>query len=212
MNPANIEYWYCGGCGKYFSDANAMVEIPQSNTVIPAIQEHTEDGSGWHQDETNHWNICECGEILNLEAHTFRWMTDREATQTEPGLRHEECAVCGYAKEAEEIPAAEVPETPEESSGASDTGDTDAGNTDTAKPSESDKSGNAEAASGSDAQTESSASSGQASASATQTTAAASPETGDDASMVLSAVLLIGAGIVLTGGIIYKVRKHYIKY
>lgn len=32
--------------------------------------------------------------------HTFEWKTDKEATQTEAGSKHEECAVCGYAKEA----------------------------------------------------------------------------------------------------------------
>ena len=32
----NIEYWYCAGCGKYFSDADAENEITLENTVIPA--------------------------------------------------------------------------------------------------------------------------------------------------------------------------------
>ena len=31
----NIEYWYCEACGKYYSDAGAENEIPQSETVIP---------------------------------------------------------------------------------------------------------------------------------------------------------------------------------
>ena len=32
-------------------------------------------------------------------------MTDKEATATEAGSRHEECDVCGFAKAAVEIPA-----------------------------------------------------------------------------------------------------------
>ena len=30
----NIEYWHCGGCGKYYKDAAAQDEIKQENTVI----------------------------------------------------------------------------------------------------------------------------------------------------------------------------------
>ena len=30
----NIEYWYCGGCGKYYKDAAAQEEIKQEDTVI----------------------------------------------------------------------------------------------------------------------------------------------------------------------------------
>lgn len=34
----NIEYWYCAGCGKYYSDAAATKEITKDATVIPAIK------------------------------------------------------------------------------------------------------------------------------------------------------------------------------
>ena len=47
--------------------------------------------------------------MLNGAAHTFAWVTDREATATEAGLRHEECTVCGYEKAAVEIPATGTP-------------------------------------------------------------------------------------------------------
>ena len=32
----NIEYWYCQGCGKYFSDAALTVEIQKEDTILPA--------------------------------------------------------------------------------------------------------------------------------------------------------------------------------
>ena len=47
----NIEYWYCDGCDKYYSDATASKEISKADTVIsklPAENDfpHTgEDGS-----------------------------------------------------------------------------------------------------------------------------------------------------------------------
>lgn len=105
MTEGNIEYWYCDGCDKYFSDEAGTQEIALADTVIPKLTEHTADGSGWHSDETGHWNTCECGEKLNEAAHTFEWVTDKEATAAEAGSKHEECTVCGYAKAAVEIPA-----------------------------------------------------------------------------------------------------------
>ena len=33
----NIAFWYCSGCGKYFSDANAEHEITQAQTVVPTL-------------------------------------------------------------------------------------------------------------------------------------------------------------------------------
>ena len=105
MTEGNIEYWYCDGCDKYFSDEAGTQEIALADTVIPKLTEHTADGSGWHSDEAGHWNTCECGEMLNEAAHTFEWVTDKEATAAEAGSKHEECTVCGYAKAAVEIPA-----------------------------------------------------------------------------------------------------------
>ena len=35
LREGNIEYWYCSGCGKYYKDAKATIEITQEDTVIP---------------------------------------------------------------------------------------------------------------------------------------------------------------------------------
>lgn len=113
MTEGNIEYWYCDGCDKYFSDEAGTQEIALADTVIPKLTEHTADGSGWHSDETGHWNTCECGEKLNEAAHTFEWVIDKEATAAEAGSKHEECTVCGYAKAAVEIPATGETTSPE---------------------------------------------------------------------------------------------------
>ncbi|MGI6070591.1 MAG: LPXTG cell wall anchor domain-containing protein [Blautia sp.] len=99
----NIEYWYCPDCNKYFSDAAGTQEITQAATVIPQI-EHSVDTTGWHSDENNHWNTCTCGAEMNEAAHTFGWITDKEATTTVEGSRHEECTVCHYKKDAVAIP------------------------------------------------------------------------------------------------------------
>ena len=105
MTEGNTEYWYCDGCDKYFSDEAGTKEIALANTVIPKLTEHTADGTGWHSNETSHWNTCECGEKLKEAAHTFEWVIDKEATATEKGSKHEKCTVCGYEEAAVEIPA-----------------------------------------------------------------------------------------------------------
>ena len=120
LEDGNIAYWYCEYCDKYFKDGAGRNEFTLKDLIIPKLTEHTADGSGWHSDETSHWNTCECGEKINEAVHTYAWVTDKEATATETGLKHEECSICGHVKEAVEIPVLEDTEvqTPE----TSDTG------------------------------------------------------------------------------------------
>lgn len=112
LTEGNIEYWYCDGCRKYFSDEDGTKEITLADTVLPKLTGHTPDGTGWHYDETNHWQICECGAKLNEAAHDYEWVVDKEATATQAGSKHEECTVCGYQKDAVEIPATGTNEAP----------------------------------------------------------------------------------------------------
>lgn len=44
-------------------------------------------------------------ETIPLTAHTLQWVTDKAATETEEGSRHEECSVCGWIGKTETIPA-----------------------------------------------------------------------------------------------------------
>lgn len=77
---------------------------------------HTE-GTEWKSDADNHWHVCTvagCGVVIDSSkaAHEFEWKIDKEATATEKGSKHEECKVCGYKKEAVEIPATGTPTEP----------------------------------------------------------------------------------------------------
>lgn len=68
--------------------------------------------------------------------HTFAWVIDKKATETETGLRHEECVLCGEEKEPEIIPAtggSTDPEQPENPDGPKDP-ETPEGPTDPEKP------------------------------------------------------------------------------
>lgn len=67
----------------------------------------------WKYNEDGHWQNCTiCGITINEAEHTFQWRIDREATETESGLRHEECDVCGYERAAVDIPATGTPGEP----------------------------------------------------------------------------------------------------
>ena len=75
-------------------------------TMTPMADSHTHSyGTDWKADTNNHWHECACGDKADTAAHTFKWVTDKEATATEKGSKHEECTVCGYKKAAAEIPA-----------------------------------------------------------------------------------------------------------
>ena len=115
-------YYTCEACGKYFEDEAGNTEITNLDEwgIIPAAGHKA--GTEWKSDGTNHWNECVCGEKMNETAHDFEWVTDKEATSTEAGSRHEECKICGYKKAAVEIPATGTTTDPTKPNKPDDTG------------------------------------------------------------------------------------------
>ena len=78
-------------------------------------------GTDLNSNTENHWRSCTvCGEQTDREAHIFVWVTDKNATAAEAGLKHEECSICGYRKTAVAIPATGVPAQPENTSATAD--------------------------------------------------------------------------------------------
>ena len=123
------EYYSCKTCGKVFDKEKN--ETTLSALVIPAVGHQFTDA--WSSDDTSHWHSCAvCGKKAETGAHAFQWVTDKEATASESGSRHEECEICGYKKAAVEIPATgeSRPEENEPSTPGTTT-DTDAGETGT---------------------------------------------------------------------------------
>ena len=107
LEEGNIEYWYCEYCDKYYEGALGTNELSLEDITIPKLADHTPTDT-WYHDENNHYHTCECGEVLDKEAHDFKWVIDKEATTTSEGLKHEECAVCGYQKDGVIIPVLEI--------------------------------------------------------------------------------------------------------
>ena len=107
LEDGNIEYWYCRYCDKYYKDGTGNNELNLEDIIIPKLSEHSSTGV-WHYDDNGHYHVCECGEILDQAAHSYKWVIDKETTSTSTGLKHEECTVCGHQKEAVVIPSLEV--------------------------------------------------------------------------------------------------------
>ena len=55
-------------------------------------------GTDWVASDTEHWHECSCGDKIDVATHDFVWVTDKEATEDETGLRHEACTACGATR------------------------------------------------------------------------------------------------------------------
>lgn len=73
------------------------------NVTVEGVLKHEPDGSGWKTDDTSHWHVCRCGEIIDKAEHTFEWFVDEPATVEAKGEKHQECTVCHEKGKTEEI-------------------------------------------------------------------------------------------------------------
>lgn len=96
-SPGRTECYRCSICGQYFSDAEGSHKISEEDIVVAQLP-HT-FGKNWVSDDTGHWHECVCGEKSDAEPHTFgEWVTVREASESEKGMRERACAACGYTE------------------------------------------------------------------------------------------------------------------
>ena len=94
--------WY-GSDGKPAESYTATLD-GTGNVTFTAKWEHNYSGE-WKSDENSHWHECVCGDRADTAGHTFKWVTDKEASAGENGSKHEECQICRYKKSPVEIPA-----------------------------------------------------------------------------------------------------------
>ena len=118
----NIEYYFCEGCGKYFSDAEGKEEIELSSTVIPAAHTLTEtpakEATCTEDGNTAYYTCSVCKKYFSdaegkkeIElsstvipaAHDLTQTPAKEATCTEDGnTAYYTCSVCKkYFSDAE---------------------------------------------------------------------------------------------------------------
>ena len=79
---------------------------------------HAPVDDNWTKGDTEHYQVCDCGEKLNLGEHVFgEWTVVKEATETTNGTRKRECEVCGkpetekYTLSGDVISASSAPES-----------------------------------------------------------------------------------------------------
>ena len=77
--------------------------------TIPALEHTHSYSTEWSADIDSHWHECACGDKADSEAHSFQEIIDLEPTADTTGLKHEECSICHYKKEAVVIPATGTP-------------------------------------------------------------------------------------------------------
>ena len=83
----NDEYWYCGGCKKYFEDKECTTAITDISKVTrPATGHDFESSTKYSYNSTQHWKKCSrCDEedVNNKEEHKYSSVENK-------------CDVCGY--------------------------------------------------------------------------------------------------------------------
>ncbi len=220
LAEGSIEYWHCKGCDNYYSDKEATKKISLADTSIPKLPEHTADGTGWHSDKNSHWNTCACGAKLNKAAHSFEWIIDKEATETQAGSKHQQCSVCGYAKEAVEIPATGTATNPSDENENPSTGTTPNPSDENENPStgttpnpsdegESPSTGTTPNPSDESGSPSTETTDTSTSANNNQTSNTALPRTGDNSNIVLWITVMLIAAAALTGTVLYSRKKKY---
>ena len=101
INGREVSYTRIGDDG---DTQSFWVETELAVARMADSRTHSE-GADWRADTNNGWDECACGHRADTASRTFKWVTDKDATATENGSKHEECSVCGYKKAAVEIPA-----------------------------------------------------------------------------------------------------------
>ena len=103
VQAGHIAHRRCTVCGMLFG-LDSLDDVLTEEEVLLPLADHTFTGP-WQYDDARHWQLCSvCGTESEHEDHAFRWVTDQEGTDTLPEIRHEECSVCGYARDAVSSP------------------------------------------------------------------------------------------------------------
>ncbi|MBQ6266493.1 MAG: hypothetical protein IJK64_01830, partial [Clostridia bacterium] len=95
----NIEYWYCSGCQKYFSNAAGTTEITQAETVIAALNHNY--GAWTYLNADQHQRVCaNDASHVETENHSYgEWVNQNNGTKicTCTGCGHVKTMYIGYS-------------------------------------------------------------------------------------------------------------------
>ena len=79
-------------------DENHWHECTENSAHKKDVEAHDFEGEDYLSDANGHWQKCKlCDETNDVVSHTFdKWVTTKEATETEAGEEKHTCTVCGY--------------------------------------------------------------------------------------------------------------------
>jgi len=116
LSSGNIEYWYCSGCDRYYTDINGAIEIELSSTIVAALNHdlihHNEQAAsceniGWASYETcGRCDYTTYKEIPALE-HDYIGEVTKSPTCKEKGIKTYTCQndnTHTYTEEIDTIP------------------------------------------------------------------------------------------------------------
>ncbi len=113
-----------GGAANYTLTVTATRDdngqTASAGTVYTVNRAEHQFGDYVYDSKTHQRECAGCEAVIDQGAHEFTWIIDRQASKTESGLKHEECTVCGYAKDPVEIPVVAAEQKPD---GPAKTGD-----------------------------------------------------------------------------------------
>ena len=95
VEAGHSAYYFCEGCGRYFSDAAGANEISPEDTVIPATGNHSYGAWSSNRNGT-HSRVCTvCSTVDTVNCTYTNVVTP--PTATERGYTTHTCGVCGYS-------------------------------------------------------------------------------------------------------------------
>jgi C1A family cysteine protease len=103
VDAGNTAYYYCTGCGLYFSDQACQHEITLESTLIPATGVHSYGGWSSNNDGTHKRSCSVCGNVETANCSYNSAVT--EPTCTEAGYTTYTCMVCSYSYQGDSVPA-----------------------------------------------------------------------------------------------------------
>ena len=86
-------HYECNVCHSYF-DANKN----KLDSLVIAKKNHDYKITYSYSESKHYYECKNCNAKKDEENHSFTWIVDKEATEDETGLKHEECNVCHYTR------------------------------------------------------------------------------------------------------------------
>lgn len=116
QDSTGLKHEECGTCGSKRSEGTVIEKLSPDHEHVYGSVWQSDGNNHWKEcecgarteeapheltqnsDATKHWKECACGKKIEESIHEFTWIIDRDATQENEGVKHEQCNTCGYIR------------------------------------------------------------------------------------------------------------------